>query len=241
MGRNLGGREMADVEEDFDDAHKTATAIGVDNLAGAADRAVVLAVTPDSFVPGRPPDPPHQADRRRRAGPAFAALRQHVLASAGRPSIPPEHLLKASLLIALLLGAQRRPQLLPAELHEVFGTDPFRALATRSSRPATGRSSTVGSSHEVGSRRATASGPANADVRRLNRRGNADSARARAAAAGRVSPRARRWGRAIAVPRRSCVPARASVVGQAAGVNGGVHGVDGRDALLAFDSLTAAL
>ena len=45
----------------------------------------------------------------------------------GRPSIPPEHLLKASLLIALLLGAQRRPQLLPAELHEVFGADPCRA------------------------------------------------------------------------------------------------------------------
>ena len=46
----------------------------------------------------------------------------------GRPSIPPEHLLKASLLIALLLGAQRRPQLLPAELHEVFDATRFARM-----------------------------------------------------------------------------------------------------------------
>ena len=72
-------------------------------MRGEAERQsnIMLAVTPDSFIPGRPPDPPHQADRRCGAAAALAAPRRDVRHERGRPSIPPEHLLKASLLIAL--------------------------------------------------------------------------------------------------------------------------------------------
>ncbi len=71
-------------------------------MRGDAERQanIMLAVTPDSFIPDDHPI--------RRIKPIVdAALQQlsglfdTMYSASGRPSIPPEHLLKASLLIAL--------------------------------------------------------------------------------------------------------------------------------------------
>ena len=71
-------------------------------MRGDAERQsnIMLAVTPESFIPGDHPIrriKPIVDDALQRLSPLFDAM----YARRGRPSIPPEHLLKASLLIAL--------------------------------------------------------------------------------------------------------------------------------------------
>lgn len=61
---------------------------------------VLLALTPNHLVPQDHPLPSHQAHRRgvlKELSPIFTRMYAWI----GRPSIPPEHLLKANLLIAL--------------------------------------------------------------------------------------------------------------------------------------------
>ena len=79
-------------------------------MRGDAERQanIMLAVTPDSFIPDDHPI--------RRIKPIVdSALQQlsglfdTMYSTSGRPSIPPEHLLKASLLIALYSNPQRAP------------------------------------------------------------------------------------------------------------------------------------
>ncbi len=82
----------------------------------AATPNIILAVTPDDFVPARPPHPPHQADCRRRAEAPLAVLR-HDVQQARPPPVPPEHLLKAS-----LVAEARRRHLLAPDHFSVDGT-----------------------------------------------------------------------------------------------------------------------
>ena len=71
-------------------------------MRGDAERQtnMLLAVTPDSFIPDDHPIPrikPIVDSALQRLSPLFGTM----YSKHGRPSIPPEHLLKASLLIAL--------------------------------------------------------------------------------------------------------------------------------------------
>ncbi len=76
-------------------------------MRGAATRQIImlLGVTPDQEVPQDHPIrriKPIVEQALRVLSPTFARM----YAAGGRPSIPPEHLLKASLLIALLEGTE---------------------------------------------------------------------------------------------------------------------------------------
>ena len=103
-------------------------------MRGDAERQtnMLLAVTPDSFIPDDHPIrriKPIVDSALQRLSPLFGAM----YSKHGRPSIPPEHLLKASLLIALysirserqfceVVAEARRRRLLSAEHFTVDGT-----------------------------------------------------------------------------------------------------------------------
>ena len=72
-------------------------------MRGDAERQanIMLAVTPDSFVPDDHPIRRIKPIVDSALAAALAAVRRDVRHERGQPSIPPEHLLKARLLIAL--------------------------------------------------------------------------------------------------------------------------------------------
>jgi Transposase domain (DUF772) len=78
-------------------------------LRGSTARQITMEPDAGPTDPRRPPHPSRQADRGGCAGRSEPSLPRHVRAEGGRPSFPPEHLLKASLLMAL--GSMRGERL----------------------------------------------------------------------------------------------------------------------------------